>query len=255
MLFWKNRNFIKHVTKASLQAKPPLMQNAEDLESRPKRVSCFTSREYHASLSLEAAVAFSFFLFFLVNIFSLIRLFHHYGKGLEELQQRGKQLAMYAYAGGSLTDGNDELIRLYNTETVKSVFGMIAAPTAALPIQCVVKPWTGYDVNSSSVGSSEEEIVYITNNREVYHKSRSCTHLSLSIQIADSGKVSRERNQSGGRYYPCEYCGDGGFLTVVFLTTHGDRYHRTLNCRGLKRNIREVYLSQVKELPVCSKCG
>lgn len=264
MLFWKKPETKTKATKASLQANQaytPLFMCADDLNpyekdvNISKRVSCFTSPQLKASMSLEAALSFSLFLFFLVNVFSLIFLFIRYGDRLEALQQQGKELAIYAYSAESLLEGNDDLIRLYDTETVESLFTPLAAPKGVLPVQCVVKPWTGYSVTDESSHTKEEQVVYVTDNGRVYHKSRSCTHLSLSIRIVSFDRVNDERNDGGERYTPCEFCGNHSFLTVAFLTGQGNRYHSTLNCKGLKRTVREVYLSEAGSMPACSKCG
>ena len=95
----------------------------------------------------------------------------------------------------------------------------------------------------------------MTEYGSVYHKNRSCTHLSLSIQAVASALVSAQRNESGEYYDPCEYCGDKGFVTVVFITSYGNRYHTTAKCRGLKRTVKALRLSEVEGVNACSKCG
>ena len=53
-------------------------------------------------------------------------------------------------------------------------------------------------------GEEQEEYVYITENGTVYHRERNCTHLTLSIELAGKDEVGQLRNESGGKYYPCE---------------------------------------------------
>lgn len=220
-----------------------------------KRTFHFTPSRMKASMTVEATLAFSFFLFFVVNIFSLIFLFIQYGERMEKLQQQGKELAMYAYSMGEEIPGSEELIRLMNMETIESPFPILAAPKAALEVKCVIKPWTGYDVTRGEERQKEEEIVFMTDHGEVYHRSRNCTHLTLSVQAAPFSEIKGKRNEGGSRYTPCEQCGDNGFATVVYITSHGSRYHFSLGCRGLKRTVRAVYLSQIPGVPSCSKCG
>lgn len=105
-------------------------------------------------------------------------------------------------------------------------------------------------------GDSEDEMVYITESGTVYHLKRTCSHISLSVE-AISGKPSWQRNKNGGKYYPCEACcsGDEPELATYYITSYGDRYHRSEGCSKIKRNVREVPLSEVKDRASCKRCG
>ncbi len=118
-----------------------------------------------------------------------------------------------------------------------------------------VRAFTGYDnTHGSESGSDEEEtIVYVTDYGKVYHTSRECSHLKLTIMTVGRSEVKSKRNEYGAKYYECEYCGDKS-STGYFITTDGDRYHTSRSCPGLKRTIHEVYLSETG-LPACSACG
>ncbi len=269
MFFWVNLLTNHFDTKASLQmsimGKIPLLNTSKfnpdskktysfPKEFLSKRASRFTPGGIKASMTVEASMAFSLFLFFLVGVFSLIFLFIHYGEELQNLQQQGKKLAVYAYGTGELLENNDDLIRLRKEERVESPFSLMAMPEGKMVVQCVIKPWTGYDVTGGRGRKEEEVIVYMTEHGEVYHKSPNCTHLALSIKAASFSQMKAERNWSGGRYTACEYCGKQGFATIVYLTEQGNRYHFSLGCQGLKRTVRGVYLSQIPGVPACSKC-
>lgn len=117
------------------------------------------------------------------------------------------------------------------------------------------RAWTGYDNAGNGADSDvNEEIVYITPEGEVYHRSRGCTYLKLSIVAVDKSFLDRERNESREIYYPCEECGSGCGNTV-YITSHGNRYHATLGCSKLKRTVLAVPISQVGGRGACSKCG
>ena len=178
-----------------------------------------------------------------------------YTKDLERLQQQGKKIAANAYITEGLFGGNEDLIRLEKNVVAESPIGILKLPKGWLQVQCVVKPWTGYDVTEVHKRGEEDSIVYMTEYGSVYHKNRSCTHLSLSIQAIASDLVFTERNESGECYEPCEYCEDKGFVTVVFITSHGNRYHTTAKCRGLKRSVKTLRLSEVEGISPCQKCG
>ena len=65
-----------------------------------------------------------------------------------------------------------------------------------------------------------------------YEKDYHCSYLDLSIRMTHMGTVSDLRNESGGRYYPCEHCMKGNAGTI-YITNFGDRYHSSLSCSGL----------------------
>ena len=119
-----------------------------------------------------------------------------------------------------------------------------------------VRAFTGYDNTHGSTGDDEEDediTVYVTEYGRVYHKDRNCSHLKLTIESAKKNELSGKRNEYGGKYYECEYCG-GKSATSYFITTDGDRYHSSRTCPGLKRTIHEMKLSDT-DLPPCKDCG
>lgn len=225
------------------------------IKKRTKRTFSFAPSYYKASLCVEASLSFSFFLLFLVQIFSMLFLFKVYTQDMAQLQQKGKKLAAYACTTQGFEGENTTLIRLQNSRKIESLFSILAFPDCKLLTKCVVKPWTGYDVKSGKTRKEEDTIVYMTQYGTVYHKDRSCSHLSLSIQGIELSKVKEIKNESGKNYSPCEYCGENGFVTLVFITGYGNRYHTSISCRGLKRYIRSIPLSQVGDVAPCKKCG
>ncbi len=99
-------------------------------------------------------------------------------------------------------------------------------------------------------GSDEDEndgrYVYVAENGEVYHESRSCTYLMPSITSSDV-----ETAKANG-YRACTYCGGEG--SIVFVTEDGECYHSSRSCSRLRRTVSRVKLSDT-ELPPCSKCS
>lgn len=121
--------------------------------------------------------------------------------------------------------------------------------------QMVARDYSGV----SMVGEdSDETTVYVAANGRVYHLDRECTYLRTHVQTCPAEEVGSKRNSSGGIYYPCESCcqatAQSGKVTV-YITSYGDRYHKTKQCSRLKRTVREVSKSKVGNLPPCSKCG
>ena len=115
--------------------------------------------------------------------------------------------------------------------------------------------WTGYDVEQGASDLTQEDpMVYVTETGTVYHTNRNCTYLNLSIEAVDAAVLEERRNQSGGKYYPCEICGRIGGYGMVYITGQGSSYHSSITCPGLKRTIYTIPLSQVGGRGRCSKC-
>lgn len=118
--------------------------------------------------------------------------------------------------------------------------------------QCLTcRKWTGDSLEQ------EDAIVYIAKSGSVYHRTRACSYLNPSVMRADAGEISKLRNASGGKYYPCAKCVKrkkyvGG---PVYITRYGNRYHEKKNCSEISRHARAVRLAEVKDKRACSKCG
>ena len=116
-----------------------------------------------------------------------------------------------------------------------------------------IKGWCGYE--SSIPVSAEQKIVYVTENGVVYHKDYHCSYLDLSIHMVPTSGLEELRNASGGKYYPCEKCGQTGTGMGVYVTDYGSKYHTSMSCSGLKRKIYAVPISETAGKGACSKCG
>lgn len=120
-----------------------------------------------------------------------------------------------------------------------------------------IRTFTGFmpEQGQDGDGDNTEETVYITETGTVYHTNKFCTHLNLSVRAVDSANLDTMRNNNGGKYYACELCPENmGNPGTVYLTIHGDRYHSTLECQGLKRSFQAVPISEVGDRRLCSRC-
>lgn len=262
MFFWYEIHQQKIRKKASLQTchKEHIPKFSDSFlnpkNKKAKRTFSFSPFFTEASMCLESALSFSFFLIFFLNILSLILLFTSYTKQLEELHSEGKEKAIHSYLFNQLLPG-EEVINLKNRIEVRSPFPLLGFDKGNLQVGCVVKPWTGYGGGMVAGGQETEEMVYKTENGSVYHKKRSCTHLSLSIQMLSY----QDEIMKGRRYSPCEYCYAQGEeenqnqILAVYITNFGNRYHKSVSCQGLKRTVECVPVSQVEGMPQCSKCN
>jgi hypothetical protein len=146
-----------------------------------------------------------------------------------------------------------DLVALYSSNPPISLMGY---RSVRIINRLRTRAWTGFDASKASKGNDgkEEEIVYIAETGTVYHKSRACTHIKLSIKSTSLTSVGDIRSKNDSIYHKCEKCGSKAKGTV-YITDYGDRYHSSLSCSGLKRTISAVPISQVGDKPACSKCG
>ena len=151
--------------------------------------------------------------------------------------------------------GNDniDIVMDYNVHPMIPVVGFKDFPVEA---RYYGHAWTGYDISAGfTAQENEEEMVYVTEHGEVYHRSIDCEHLHLKPRSVDVSEIGSLRNNDRKKYYSCEYCGDHIGAGNVFITGYGEKYHSSLNCPGLKRKIYTIPLSEVGSRRPCSSCG
>lgn len=115
--------------------------------------------------------------------------------------------------------------------------------------------WTGYDLTGSSDKNTVQDVVYITESGEVYHESRNCTHLKLSIREVSMDEAEAARNKNGSRYRECSKCRKKAFQGTVWISREGDSYHYDKECPGLKRTIYTIPRQQAAKYRPCSRCA
>ena len=157
----------------------------------------------------------------------------------------------------SLISSDADIVNIVASYKAKPYLGIIGFKAFRIENSYYGHAWTGYDYNHplGIADNAVEEMVYVTEWGEVYHRNIDCTHLKLSISQAKMSEVKHKRNEGGSRYYKCEYCGNKENNGTVYITNYGNRYHTSINCQGLKRTIYTVPLSEVGGIPPCSKCG
>lgn len=158
-------------------------------------------------------------------------------------------------------DGCAELILRYKIRFPITVF-----PGLEFPVTQKVKmrSFTGegylYEEEENGEGNEEgqnaEELVYITENGRVYHISRECTYLRVSVQAKRYQELDNLRNESGGKYTACLYCkGAMNSGDTIYVAKYGDVYHTTVTCSRILRNVKTLPRSEAeKQYSGCSKC-
>ncbi len=180
------------------------------------------------------------------------KVIHNVGKDyLNRSPIRGGANGLNFYHTKILDNGNVDLIVTYYIHIPYSFLGIA---DYLVTQRVMAHGWIGYTGIDIKYENNDEIIVYVTPHGTVYHKNRNCTHIQLSIQPYLKKDIEEKRNESGGKYYPCERCGSHS-KDIIYITDTGDRYHSTVTCSGLKREIIEVPLSQVGKRNPCSRCG
>ena len=152
--------------------------------------------------------------------------------------------------------GENDIIDVRLSYEVETPIRWISPSGFSLPGRFYGHLWNGYELDGQEQSLIQEQIVYITDDSEVYHVTTSCTHLRLTIRPVSYAEVSSERNLGGNKYHPCEVCARGEAPDTVFVGAWGDRYHYSDDCYTLTRSYTAVPLSEVEDShKPCSRCG
>lgn len=210
-----------------------------------------------ASLTVEASVVLPLFLLGMVTLIGIMNLCCVQTEQSAKLSQRAKILSMYAYTAQEYFS-NDivDLYQIYEYELPVTLFPM---PSIPLALRARVHTWTGRSESNGSGSAGKtgagNELVYMTENGEVYHTSSTCTYLDLSIYSVQESELAKLRNEYGSRYHSCEKCGSGNSTNdIYYVTEKGEKYHCSMSCSGLTRNVKLVPLSDVEDVHICSRC-
>ena len=253
---------------------------------KEERASAFTSK---GSMTLEAAMVVPVFFFAMLCMVYLFEIMSIQTTMRNAIYSVGKEIAQQAYSspmistygiqqhviknigaekldssiiaggangincGNSTSDWNTAVIDLSVRYDLEIPILMFRIPAISQEETLRVKGWTGYVAGAD--GEETNEVVYVTDYGLVYHKSMSCTYLELSIQAVSASEIENLRSESGAKYYPCELCGNDAISAGrVYITNYGTRYHTSLECSKVKRNIYAVPIDEVYGLGGCSKC-
>lgn len=214
-----------------------------------RRVSPYTFEK--GSLTLELAMVLPLFLCAVTGLLYVFSFTSIQAGRYRRLAEHAQVLALTKVG----ISEQDPYICLFDYDMAELPFFRIFGEHRAVTQQVTVRGWSGYTGESFNEGV-QEELVYVTPEGDVFHRSRDCTYLLLSVRTASSEKLDEIRNLSGGRYRPCEYCvGNGRPRGTIYITDYGTSYHNTRSCQGLKRTVMRVPLSRTGGLPGCSRCG
>ena len=244
-----------------------------------ERVSRFASQ---GSVTAEASIAVSLFFFAMLALSSILELIYLRTNIRNALCSVGKQMAAESYFQPTILTGQmetrmedileDSWLEIKNIDCSQSrryltttIMELVVDYQVELPILLFrlpilsqresirIKGWTGKE--GLGLGEGEDEIVYMTQNGVVYHEDIHCTYLELTIRPIESTQVEDYRNAGGEKYRVCESCGKPSTgQKTVYITNQGNRYHSSLDCKGLKRTVCAVAKKDIYGIGGCSKC-
>lgn len=111
------------------------------------------------------------------------------------------------------------------------------------------RAYLGYDPEKDT--DSDGTYVYVAENGTVYHSSRSCYHIKLTIRQISPASAEKECKGLS----QCKWCRRYKGRGTLYVTKSGDSYHYSLECPGLKRTIYRVKKDECGGLSPCSNCG
>ena len=223
----------------------------------PKERSVFGKASFCASdtgrgsMTVECALVLFLFFAVMVTVISFMDLYQVQVQRQSQLRERVEQMGVL----DTLWESGTEEVELPDLYLWNPPVSFIPLSPVILSETVRVHAWTGYSGDEGEQ-RGEQEMVYITQTGSVYHLDPGCSYLTLSIENVSQSELSMRRNESGGKYYPCEKCiRSGQEPSSVYITGSGDRYHSQITCSGLKRTVRMVEKSQLKGWRACSRCG
>ncbi|MCR5420914.1 MAG: pilus assembly protein [Lachnospiraceae bacterium] len=268
-----------------------VMQTGPGLKDHHKIKNIKPSYTLTGSLTVEASLVIPIFLFTMFLILSVINLLRFHLNLQEAVHQEAKRLSVVAYEKWNFSEGtikeavlsgiDNRVIKVAGVKNGRAgidfseskvnnreLIEINAAYEAELPYdffdlfdycfvaKCVMHTYIGYEngLSERTLNKEEEEYVYVTETGTVFHRDRECTYLRLSVKEVDRDKVNGLRNNSGHKYYPCKSCGKK-MGNTVYITSDGTCYHGSLSCKGLKRTVYCIPISQVGGRGPCSRCG
>lgn len=213
-----------------------------------------------AGMTLEAAVALPVFLYFFLNLLSVIELYRLQGTLLYALREVGQSLSVYAYAYDKLLDPEED----------SGIEALIEdAAFSYLYVKGKVEKLAGADyLDNSLLTNGKEGIIYLDSS---FMQEGDIIDLVLSYQISPLVQpVGFEPAWFHSRYYGRGWTGyavegeeeAGGKTDYVYVAEHAEVYHTDRDCTHIRLTIKECYAWELSGLrnvygsryTACEKC-
>lgn len=224
-------------------------------ESRPAGASQKVCR---GSLTVECAMALPVFFFACIVLISVMNVVRLQTEADLKASDRARTLAMAAAAAeGAPSPSSDPAAWI--DLCAPHPISLPALFPGLRPIvyysSARVARWTGggIDMPRTEDAPERDPVVFVSDNRSVYHTHADCTYLNLSIYASTTADIQNLRNVNGGKYYPCRGF-PKNYKGPVYATSNGTYYYPSLNYKSLKRHVHTARLSECHDLSECTRC-
>ncbi len=256
-VFWQRNKKERTIFSSSYQ-KQTLSLQARQISFFPKKqnslicaVRTLPCVFQKGSLTLEAAMILPVFLLAMLALFGYLLAYDKQLTMTEELLSTAEKAALYGTLSETGT-GEGTYTKVYGFTSGVNFSGL---GKLWLTAQVKVRPWTGYDgdLGDSDLGEAGE-LVYVSDNRSVYHTRADCSYLDIYLTSLPLSQVGTQRNDDGKKYTACDKCCGGSVSGTVYISGQGEHYHATLSCSGLSRSPEAVLRTSVSGLSLCTRC-
>ena len=276
-------NYFLSKAQHSLQVQAPGIAVSPDHNDR-KGASLFIFKQrVGGSLTVEAALAISVFLFAVLGMLGFFFVIRTEIQIQGALEQTGNQLACIPetaslpaaaliFQGKLAEDGVDtssvvggQLGISLGRSTImghEPIVDLVAVYQMKLPffpegisISIVQRSRKRAFGEAAYLSSTETTYVYVTRQGEVYHEDLYCTYIRPKTEAVAISEVSERRNGSGSIYYACELCCDEAADVDVWITRWGEAYHLSEHCRGIWHDVERISIEEAWGMRGCSKCS
>jgi len=151
--------------------------------------------------------------------------------------------------------GEDGCIEIIATYKVSPYVGTVGFGSFRMSNRYYGHIWSGYQIPGAD-SKQGSEIVYVAENGVVYHESRNCSYLLLSVRGVSLEEAWTSRNTDGERYTPCMRCYDEEkVLETVYITDDGENIHCRRDCGSLRRTVYTLTKEDAKKYRACNRCA
>jgi len=213
------------------------------------KMSLFTTAGYKGGFTVEAAAVLPLFLLFMLMFFVFFNVSEEQGSICSSFVFAAKEAAVLEHM-----KDEEKMITLQTVHMERPEICAYPGQTVFGHVLVKARAWTGRERLFDTDARSGQKMVYKTVSGTVYHTDIDCSYLNPSIQTLPRAQVQNRRNSSGEKYYSCDLC-EGDHSDQVYITDYGNRYHSSVGCSGLKRNIMIISSEDAKDCPLCSKCA
>lgn len=167
------------------------------------------------------------------------------------------------FDGSSLLNGEAcaEIVLSYQIQFPASILpGLVLPVTQKVRMRSFIGEGEIGEEPGDEEGEESQEgegLAYLTENGRVYHTDRGCSYIKVSVKVKKYQEIESLRNESGGKYTGCLYCGrDLNAEDLVYIAKYGDVYHTTVTCSRIQRKVKTMPISEAEQkYPQCSKCA